>query len=299
MLNVSQEALKILEKSDYTTSEFRGCFDIAAKKDIILLIKTLLNVDSFQKEQAKNLKIVSNNLDAYPLLVGIHTRVEKLKDGIVYERYELPTVSLKTFEDLIYNSIFPKIYRDRGGLYVEVDSKVLKESRKKKGLTQRELAEAVGINKKAIYEHEKKQLRMVLDIAERLEKILNEEITHAANVFKDYEAQGQPKDKLERSIDRTLKNIGLKTSFVNQAPLDVFARKDALVISDIEPNKRKMLKRAILLKDFIKIVQRPAVFITENSKKEEVSGIPVIKRKDLKDIESEKELLKIAKKSID
>jgi putative transcriptional regulator len=299
MLNVKQETLKILEKSDYTTSEFRGCFDIAAKKDTILLIKTLLNVDSFQKEQAKNLKIVSNNLDAYPLLVGVHTRVEKLKDGIVFERYELPTVSLKTFEDLIYNSIFPKIYRDRGGLYVEIDSKILRERRKNKGLTQRELAEAVGINKKSIYEHEKKQLRMVLDIAERLERILDEKITKHAIVFKTYQAIGGPKNKMEKSVGKSLQKIGLETRFVGQAPLDVFAKKDALVISDIEPKTRRMMRRAVFLKDFIKVVNKPAVFITEKSKKDEVSGIPVIERKDLKDIESEKELLKIAKKSVD
>jgi len=299
MFNVKQEALRLLEKSDYTTSEFKGCFDIAAKKDIILLIKTLLNIDSFQREQALNLKIISNNLDAYPLVIGLHTRVEKLKNGIVYERYELPTVSLKTFEDLILNSIFPKIYRDRGGLYVEIDSKTLKERRKRKGLTQRELAEAVGINKKVIYEHEKKQLRMLLTIADRLEKILNEKITKPANVFKSFEARGEPKDSLEKSIEVSLQKIGLETSFVNQAPLDVFARKDALIISDIEPDRRKIIKRAIFLKDFIRVVQEPAVFITEKSKKEEVSGIPVIRKKDLKDIESEKELLKIAKRSID
>lgn len=299
MLNVKQETLRILEKSDYTTSQYKGCFDIAAKRDIILLIKTLLNVDSFQKEQAKNLKIVSNNLDAYPIIVGLHTRVEKLKKGIVYERYELPTVSLKTFEDLIVNSIFPKIYRDRGGLYVEVDSKVLRERRKGRGLTQRELAEAVGINKKVIYEHEKKQLRMLLTIADKLERMLDEKIIKPAKVFKSYEISGKPKDKLERNIETSLQKIGLETSFVNQAPLDVFARKNALIISDIEPNRRKMAKRAVFLKNFIKVVKKPAVFITEKLKEEEMEGIPVIREKDLNDMETEKELLKIAKRSVE
>src|SRR4030042_1217430 len=65
------------------------CFDIAAKKHVLLLLKTLLNVDSFQQEQAKNLKIVSNNLDAHPMIIGLQTRREKLEPGIVYERYDL------------------------------------------------------------------------------------------------------------------------------------------------------------------------------------------------------------------
>ena len=192
MFNVQQEVKIFLEQNDYATCEYKGCFDIAAQKNVLLLIKTLMNVDSFQQEQARNLKIISNNLDAHPMLVGIQTRREKLKPGIVYERYDLPTVSLKTFEDLVCNSIFPRIYRDRGGLYVEIDSQVLRDTRKRKGLTQRELAEAVGINKKVIYEHEKKQLRMFLTIAERLEQILNKKIIKQIDVFKKYKEHGYP-----------------------------------------------------------------------------------------------------------
>ena len=131
-MELKQQIKTFLEKNDYATCEYRGCFDIAAQKNVLLLLKTLLNVDSFQQEQARNLKIISNNLDAHPMIVGIQTRTEKLKPGIVYERYDLPTMSMKTFEDLICNSIYPKIYRDRGGLYVEIDSDVLKDSRKRK-----------------------------------------------------------------------------------------------------------------------------------------------------------------------
>ena len=220
MLTVKQQVQSFLEENDYATCEYKGCFDIAAQKNVLLLLKTLMNVDSFQEEQAKNLKIISNNLDAHPMIIGIQTRREKLKPGIVYERFDMPTVSLKTFEDLICNSIYPKIYRDRGGLYVEIDSDVLKDSRKRKGLTQRELAEAVGINKKVIYEHEKKKLRMLLEIAEKLEQILNNKIIKSTEVFKKYDEHGYPKDNMEKSIGRNLEKIGFKTDFVKQSPID-------------------------------------------------------------------------------
>jgi len=198
---------------------------------------------------------------------------------------------------LICNSIFPRIYRDRGGLYVEIDSQILRDTRKRKGLTQRELAEAIGINKKVIYEHEKKQLRMLLTIAERLEQILNKKIIKSINVFKKYEEHGYPKDELEKGIGKSLEKIGFKTDFVKQAPLDVFAREKALVISDIEINRRKMIKHAVNLKKFIEIVKKPAIFITEESKEEEIYGIPIIKRKELEEIDK-KELVKKAKKAI-
>jgi len=297
MFNIRQQVQNFLEENDYVTCEYRGCFDIAAKKDILLLIKTLLNIDSFQREQAKNLKIISNNLDAHPLLIGVQTNREKLKSGIVYERFEMPTVSLKTFEDLIYNGIFPRIYRDRGGLYVEIDSEFLRELRKKKGLTQRELAESVGINKKVIYEHEKKQLRMLLSIAEKLEQILHKKIIEPIDIFKKYEEHGRPKNYIERGVGKRLEKLGFKTDFVKQAPLDVFAKEKTLVLSNIEINRRKMIKHAASLKDFINIVKKPAIIITEKAKDEEVSGIPVIERKKLEEIDK-KELIKKAKKAI-
>jgi putative transcriptional regulator len=297
MLDLKQQAKNFLEESNYVTYEYRGCFDIAAKKDVLLFLKILLNVDAFQKEQAKNLKIISNNLDGYPMLIGTQTNREKLKQGIVYERFEMPTLSLKTFEELICHSIFPRIYRDRGGLYVEIDSEILKEARRSRNLTQRELAEAVGINKKAIYEHEKKQLRMLLNIAEKLEQMLNEKIIKAAEVFKKYDEHGKPKDFLEKNIGKNLENIGFKTDFVKQSPLDVFAKEKSLIISDIEIDKRKMKRRAADLKDFIDIVKKPALLITEKTKKDELLGIPLIERKELEEIER-KELIKRAKKAI-
>jgi len=294
---MKQKIQKVLENNDYVTCEYKGCFDVAAKKDNILLVKTLLNVDAFQKEQAKNLKIVSNNLDACPLLVGMQTSREKLKKGIVYERFDMPTVSLETFRDLISNQIFPKIYRDRGGLYVQIDSGLLRETRNKRNLTQRKLAEMVGINKKVIYEHEKKQLRMLLSIAEKLEQILHKKIIEPINIFKKYEEHGRPKNYIEKGIGKRLEKLGFKTDFVKQAPLDIFAKEKTLVLSNIEMNRRKMIKHAASLKDFINIVKKPTIIITEKAKDEEILGIPVIERKKLEEI-NKKELIKKAKKAI-
>jgi putative transcriptional regulator len=297
MLELKQEVQKFLEKSDYITCEYKGCFDIAAKKDTLLLLKILLNIDGFQREQAKNLKIVSNNLDAHPFLIGVQTNREKLQRGIVYERFETPTVSLKTFEDLVVNSIFPTVYRDKGGLYVEIDSAILREVRKKKGMSQRELAEAIGINKKVIYEHEKKQLRMLLEIAENLERILDRKIVKPIDVFKKYEEHGYPEDFIERGVRKNLEKLGFKTDFVKQAPLDVFAKEEKLIMSNIEINRRKMIRHAAKLKGFIDIVKKPAFIITEKSKDEEILGIPIIERKKLEDI-GKKELIKKAERAI-
>jgi putative transcriptional regulator len=297
MQELKEQVISFLEKSDYATCEYKGCFDIAAKKDSLLIIKVMLNIDGFQEEQAKNLKIVSSNLDAYPFLVGVQTNREKLKKGIVYERFETPTISLETFEDLIVNSIFPVIYRDKGGMYVKIDSAILREVRKKKSMSQRELAESVGINKKVIYEHEKKQLRMLLEIAQKLEGILDQKIIKPIDVFKKFDEHGNPEEGLESIVKEDLEKIGFETDFVKQAPMDVFVKEKTLLLSDIEMNRLKIKKHAAALKGFVELVKKPAIIITEKSKEEESSGIQIIEKKKLKEM-GKKELLKEAEKSI-
>ncbi len=295
LIDLKQKIKKFLEDSGYVTCEHKGCFDIAAKKEKLLLIKILKNIDSFLPEQAKNLKIISNNLEANPMIVGETMTRGKLGEGIVYERFEIPVVSINTFENLICSKILPKMYRDRGGLYVEIDSDFLKERRQKKNLTQMELAEMVGISKKAIYEHEKKNLRMLLNIAEKLESVLNKKIIKSIEPFKKFEDHGKPKDVVEKKVGSDFKKLGFEVDYVRQTPCDLLAKEKATLLSKIEASKRKLKKDAETLKGFVRVIKKPALLLTEDTKEKDIFGIPILRIKKLKEIEDKEELLDLIK----
>lgn len=290
---------KTLAEHGWVNCNWHGCFDIAARKERTLLIKVLENIDSLQESTAQELKLVAQNIDAAVLLVGDSTNRERLRRGVVYERLELPTVSADTFEQLISEKILPTIYRDRGGLYVKIDSELLRSTRRGSGMTQRELAEAVGISSKAVWEHEQRELRMTLKIAAGLEKILKEKITKPIDVFSAETAEKQrtvPKDRLERAVGHDLSKLGFRTDYVRSAPFDILAREKALLVSDVETSRRKMLKRGVALRSFISTVQRPALVITEKIDRDELFGIPVLKRKELQEFEKASQLLRLARK---
>ncbi|MBR9682705.1 MAG: hypothetical protein GOV02_03435 [Candidatus Aenigmarchaeota archaeon] len=293
---LADNIVAMLENEGYTTCRYTGCFDIAAKKNKLLLIKVLHNVDSILQDHSKNLKIVAKNLGGDPVIVGEQTTREKLQRGIVYERFETPTVSADTFNDLIIRGIFPRMYRDRGGLYVEIDSDILKDARSKKNMTQRELAEAVGINKKVIYEHEKHQIRMMLSIAEKLEDMLKKKIMKPADMFKDYDIKGTPKDPLEKAVGSELKKLGFEVDYAKYSPIDVFAKEKSLIVSDVETDRKKMKKKAEDLKRIASVTEHPAVLITDKKRKE-IEGLTVLDRSELKEMEKSKELIKMLKKS--
>lgn len=282
----------------YATCRYRGCFDLAAKKRMLLFLKILKNVDAFSAEQARNLKIISQSLDAKPLLVGAQTRIEKLERGIVYERFDVPAVSEDTLKDLICNEIFPRIYRDRGGLYVEIDSDALKSARNKKGMTQEELAETVGINKKTVYEHENNSLRMLLSVAESLESVLKEKIISDVELFSErQEMHGKPYSGFEKTVSFELKRLGFETEFVRQTPFNAISKQETLILSDVDSNKRKLKYRSVELKRFVSFIKKPALLITEKSENLDY-GLPAIERSELKEMDSGKELIKVARKKV-
>jgi len=289
----------LLEQNGWATVRYHGCFDIAARKEGTILIKILTNVDALPEGHADSLKTIANGLDATALLVGEQTRREKLSNGTVYERFDIPTVSFETFGQLIEQETMPRMYRDKGGLYVEIDSTALRAARNRKGLTQMELAEAVGISKKAIWEHEKRELRMVLSIAQKLEGVLEKTIIKDIELGRNgfEQAQTVPKDKLEKAVGTDLRRLGFSLDFVKNAPFDVLARKKTLVISDVEPNKRRIKLRAEALAKFISLMRKPAVMITEGKQETEFGGIPVLPEKELHDFESSREVIRLARKA--
>lgn len=271
----------ILEKADYDYSEYRGCFDIIAKRSEILLLKVLENVDSLQKEQAANMKILARSLFASPAVVGLHTRKENLYDDIVYDRFDIPTFTPKTLENILVRHNWPLIYRFRGGLFAEVDSEKLREGRKQLGLSQSQLAKKVKITKKSVYEHEKKKMLLHFDTAKRLEKLIGK-ITSPMSFWEAGfpEERKSPITRFEREISEDLKRMGFETDLIHQAPFNIIAKTQKfLVFSDAEENPRQIEKNEDYLVKFSEIVEKPVLVIT---KKKVDIGLPVVDEREIK-----------------
>jgi putative transcriptional regulator len=154
-MQIMNDVEKSLERGGFEHCRCEGCFDIAARRDFTIFLKVLNNVDSIQESQANNLKIISKGFDAAVAVVGLRTRRESLRDNVVYERFDIPTFTPPTLENIIANDRLPYIYRRRGGFFAEIDPARLKAGRQKAGLSQAGLADRVGVTKKNIYEHER------------------------------------------------------------------------------------------------------------------------------------------------
>jgi putative transcriptional regulator len=288
-----EEVQRILEENSFEFARCYGCFDIIARRENIFLLKLLTNVDSFQEEQANNLKVVSSYLTAYNFLIGERTRREKLKDDIIYERFDIPTITVKTFEHIVLNQI-PEVFRSRGGLFVHIDPKALKRARKEKKLTQAQLAQKIGVSKKSIYEHEKFCIKARYDVANRLKRVLEKDITVAAKletpiVDKNINEANNP---FESRVSNDLKKLGFEIGFVQKTFFNLMAQNNTLIVTHVEERSKRIKKHEPFLASFSSVSKKPVLGIT----KEEIStDIPSIEEKKLKKLESSKDLIKYVK----
>lgn len=292
-----QRVGEILERADYEYSEYSGCFDIVAKKQELLLFKVLENVDSFQEEQASNLKTLSASLAASPALIGLWTRRENLQNNIIYDRFDIPTFTPRTLENILIHEIQPLIYRFRGGFFADVDPQLLREAREDAGFSQSELAEKLGITKKNVYEHEKEMMKARYEVAKRMESLLGNvimSIDFTSLAFE--EAMKEPRTGFEKNISQELKRKGFATSYIHQTPFNIIAKTSDkerfLVFSDAEENARRIEKNEEHMLAFSEITEKPVVVVT---KKRMDLEIPVIPADELREM-TRRDIVKTLKK---
>ena len=122
----------LLTSQGFKTSDIydQGSFDIVARKNLlILLLKTFLNIDSINEQNAHEMKQLANIFLASPIIIGEKSRNGVLEEGVIYERYDIPTIGFDTLKNMILYNEYPEILADRGGYFVKIDGNVIKQYR--------------------------------------------------------------------------------------------------------------------------------------------------------------------------
>lgn len=302
--NINSELEIFLKSEGFETSNIydHGAFDIVARKNLlILLVKTFKNIDGVNRTNSEEMKQLASIFLASPLIIGETSRNGKLEDGVIYERYEIPTITLNTFKHMVLYDEYPEIIADRGGYFVKINGNVLKEYRDKYSLSLKELADLAHVSRATMYKYENDMVKVNIETAMLLEKILNEKITVDINLLKPTENS----ENLKYSDDentKILSKLGYGVISTNKSPFDAAARIEnkgsAPLIANIEKNRtpKTLEKMAVPLKDLSLVTSSDSVFIVDNEKISDLIGeIPVIKSWELNEFENSKDLLKLIK----
>jgi putative transcriptional regulator len=289
---IARKVMKMLDSHGFQHAFCEGCFDIVArKKQETFLLKILMNVDAFQEEQARSLGTISSLIGAKAFLIGTRTRREHLADNIIYERFGIPVLTPDTFESIIFKENEIYVTRFRGGLFSEINPQELRRARISKGLTQSELAEKVGISKKAVYEHESRPMRAHYMIAEKIEGAVGKVMNPVKFEITTEQPHNYPKGVFERNVSKNFRRMGFSTSFVYKTSFNIIAKeKEFILVSEADDKFAE--KKAPQLYAFSKVSKKPAIIVT---KKEIAAEVPSLSEKELRNMDV-KDLKKVVKK---
>jgi len=289
------EVVELLKETQFRVSSRSPIkstsFDLIARRqtdEVLFLLKILSNIDSLQKLHAFELKLLAKLLKGSPLLVGQRCRSHgMLPDGVVYERHGIPAVNKQTVRDILVNKLLPWIYAFRGGLYVKLNSNLLRSAREERNLSIGELAREIGVSKRAINDYERGEMDTSLETAIHMENILENSVFSTIDILKwkievDSIEETTIPESIEREVYELFEDIGLSPIILKTTPFDIFTPNKPTPKSSVvkvmtvihKGDAEINFKRLQMVKELAPIAKVDPLIITEDDPKNIDQPIP-------------------------
>ncbi len=291
----------ILAKAGFDVSSainVRGiCFDVVARlDDKVLIIKILSNIDAFSKDNADEMKTLAAALGAVPLVTGERSSSGKLEAGIVYSRFNISIISNETLADLLLEDAPPFIFAAPGGLYVKLDSDLLKKAREARGISLGTLAETAGVSRRTIQMYESGMGAMI-DAALRIEEYLDLPVIETIDPFTFKSDERDKEEKIVHSMPdlfalNQLARLGFTVSPVVRSPFDaVTSDSRTMMLTCVGDDDSKIVQKAIVASELSKIMDRFSIMIVERKKeRDSIDDTVVMSNEELERIDAPSEL---------
>ena len=276
-------------------------FDIVAKREgKLLIIKILSNVDAFSRDNAQEMKVLAEALDASPILIGERSSSGELEAGIVYTRFNIPIISIETLADHLIEEVPPFIFAAPGGLYVHLDSELLHKVRETRSISLGTLAEIAGVSRRTIQMYETGMGAMI-DAALKLEEFLGVPIIESVDPFVYEKEEGTIAIELSRGtttespVFNVLLDLGYSLTPVKRSPFEALTKDTKLVILTGLGNDESKLKAKATMVSDISIVagQRSVIFVDRIRSSDSIGSTALIGNDELKKIDDPSQLLEL------
>lgn len=294
----------ILAKAGFDVSSalsMRGiCFDVVARLDErVLIIKILSNIDAFSKDNAEEIKTLAVALSATPLVIGERSSSGDLEPGIVYSRFNISIISNDTLADLLLEDAPPFIFAAPGGLYVKLDSDLLRAAREERSISLGTLAETAGVSRRTIQMYESGMGAMI-DAALRIEEYLGLPIVEPIDPFefKSKERNSETRigsEPIDSFAANQLCSLGFSVTPVARSPFDAVSHNDkAMMLTGMGSDDAKLVQRAVVASDISRIMNRFSVLIVERKhERDNIDSTAVVSNEELKKIDAPEDLTEL------
>ena len=291
-----EETRRLLIKAGFYSSEIcrirPSSFDFMARKDnMLLIVKVLNNIDSMNEDVAKELISISRFLDGVPVVVGKRSCSSMLEDDVVYFRYGVPIMTYATLESYL-QGIPPFVSAAPGGFYVNIDGEMLRRVRNEKGYSVGHLARIAGVSRRAIRMYEEGE-RASIDVAERLAELIGTGFIKPVNLWEEiWKEELKMEREINNEILKIVEKMGAFILPMQRSPFHAISEmlNERLIVGVSE---RRIEEKARLIANISKVVEHDSVIFMEKFSRENIEGVPVIKKEELKRIRDMEKLIEL------
>ncbi|MFC5971301.1 transcriptional regulator [Halomarina salina] len=289
-------------------------FDVAARRrDDVILLKVLGNVDSFDAATGAEMRRLGTYLDATPLVIGLRTRDEELKPGVVYFRHGVPVLSPDTVMDLFIEGVPPLIYAAPGGLYVSIDGSVLADKRQEREWSLGRLASELGVSRRTVSKYED-GMNASVEVAARLEELFGAGLSNPVDVFEGEErpdAEPMPEDPEADPDDEPLVSVLTRVGFevhpTLRSPFKAVSEdgdersqdETGTMLTGHSTFDRTAEKRARIMSSVGEVTRTSAIYVVDRARRDSVDRTVLIEQEEMDDIEDAEDLRELVRERTD
>jgi putative transcriptional regulator len=295
----------MLEDAGFTVSDRCAIrpksFDIAARRgEDVVLLKVLANIDAFDGYTGAEMRRLGEYLEATPLVIGLRTRNEDLKPGVVYFRHGVPVLSPDTAMDLLIEAVPPLIYAAPGGLYVNIDGDMLSDVRSDREWSLGKLANELGVSRRTVSKYED-GMNASVDVAAELEDIFDRPLASPVSVLEgaeevrdDVDDPAEPDaDPDDAQLITILTRVGFTVHPTMRAPFKAVSEDqegEGKVLTGHSEFNRTAEKRARIMSSVGHVTRTRSVYVVDRARQDSVEGTALIERDEVEDLDDTGEL---------
>jgi putative transcriptional regulator len=289
-------------------------FDLAARRgEDVVLLKILGNVDALDAATGAEMRRLGIYLGATPMVVGLRTRDEDLKPGVVYFRHGVPVLNPDTATELFVDGAQPLIYAAPGGLYVNIDGDVLADEREERGWSLGRLATELGVSRRTVSKYED-GMNASVEVAVRLEELFGQPLSSPVDVLEGAEdvrdADPTPDDPAAHPDDEhvvaVLTSAGFTVHPTARAPFKAVSedsesgRRSEHMLTGHSSMSRSAEKRARIMSSLGAVVRtRSVYFIEERGKRDAIEGTAIVGCDELERIDDPEDVRELIRERTD
>ncbi|HMA04565.1 MAG TPA: transcriptional regulator [Methanomicrobiales archaeon] len=257
--------------SDRCSQRPRSFDLIAGDREVLMVVKAISHIDGVSEDIARDLDLVSYYLGGAPLIVGERTRDADLQRGAVYVRYGIYALSLPTLSDFLMEGIPPLIYVSPGGLYVNIDEKLLRALREERELSLGDLAHLLGVSRRTISKYEN-GMGTTMEIAVRIEEVFDTAITKPVDLLSHESRFARADEPARGQVLPDLERLGMEIHLLRRAPFEALARYDDETILTGYGTAQHVEKRAPLIGSISRIARARALCVLFGYRRQKTIG---------------------------